>query len=146
MSYSPFIQAEWKMQLNGSHIAIAGTAKAIIWSLSRSVWAEAPQSSAGGTWADRCLGSCSERQAAVGRRRERVGARETGSTQVGAASPGCQELACQRQPANTDLPTLTCWLLLDCALPLLYVTSFTFRGEKVPMRILGNLLGPKRPH
>lgn len=34
------------MQLNGTHTAIAGTAKAIIQSLSRSVWAEAPQLSA----------------------------------------------------------------------------------------------------
>lgn len=34
------------MQLNGSHTATAGTAKAIIHCLSSSVWAEAPQPSA----------------------------------------------------------------------------------------------------
>lgn len=73
MSYSPFIQAEWKMQLNGSHIVIAGTAKAINQSLSRSEWAEEPESSAGERWAERCPGTDSERQVAAGKHMESSG-------------------------------------------------------------------------
>lgn len=57
------------MQLNGSHTATAGTAKAIIHSLSSSVWGEAPQPSA-------------EEGKAAGESMQSVGAREIWSLQV----------------------------------------------------------------
>lgn len=104
MSYSPFIQAEWKMQLNGSHIVMARTAKAIIQSLSRSVWAEALPSSAEERRAERWPGTGSERQAAAGKRMESI--REKGWY----GAPGCEQRQRSLRPgaagqAGLETPT-----------------------------------------
>lgn len=81
------------MQLNGSHTAIAGTAKAIIQSLSRSVWAEVPAEEVSWGWLGKAAGE------STGSMRER----EMGSFQERAEAP----LPCPRVAGQVALETLT---------------------------------------